>query len=572
MVTMEKAKIAINTQKADEAYERIKLSGEVYKELESVVGERFISEENFVVCSHDWWGIGADPGVEPLVGKPPSAVVLPSTTEEVAAIVKICNKYGVKFKAHSTGYGSYSGVGEKGAISVDLRRMDKLEIDPVSRMAVIGPYATAGKLMSEGLKHGLMNHMVGAGALHSPLGSATSFAGMGVPGNHTGINYRNLLSFEWVSPEGEIVRGGSAGSGAGWFTGEGPGPGFRGMLRGIIGATGGLGIFTQIGYKMYPWAGPEKIEFTGEHPIVGIAPPENSATYQLGWKSWGNLTKATHLLKNEQVVSFITRTPPHSLGHFFTRSNTEYYEHYKEGKLSKLTDFNNAITWTVTIMAWSKREFEWKEKALETILAQTGGFKHDITEQERDILTANNFISMYVHRHGRPAGGGGISQGILDSVDHIPNLVTMGEKFMKHGQRKGGEFYEGAKEANWMWLTEGRHFWSENNPLSTKNAKDVSETVYFVLANFAKLARQPMGLSAFIIAAMADIFVPHLDGANNWIRKTKNMWDPKNLSSSASYISPEPGPQAKAGWILRNVLTRPLFKPLLKFVLGKQFK
>ena len=39
-----------------------------------------------------------------------------------------------------------------------------------------------------------------------------------------GGNAENVLGMEWVTPEGEIVRTGSLGSGDGWFCSEGPGP------------------------------------------------------------------------------------------------------------------------------------------------------------------------------------------------------------------------------------------------------------------------------------------------------------------------------------------------------------
>ena len=176
-----------------------KLAPHVFAELAAIVGPRFVSQDDHVMASHDWFGLGADPSCKTLLGKPPAAVVLPATTEEVAAIVKACNRHGVRFKAHSTGYGNYAGVATKGSVSIDLRRMDRIEILPEDRMAIIEPYATAGRLMAEANKHRLMTHMIGAGPIHSPLASATSFAGMSVAGNHTGNNSRNLLAAEWVS-------------------------------------------------------------------------------------------------------------------------------------------------------------------------------------------------------------------------------------------------------------------------------------------------------------------------------------------------------------------------------------
>ncbi|PWC80663.1 hypothetical protein TSH100_29095 [Azospirillum sp. TSH100] len=63
------------------------------------------------------------------------------------------------------------------------------------------------------------------------------------------MNARNLLSWEWVTPQGDIMCGGTAGSGCGWFANDGPGPGVRGVIRGFCVAAGRLGGFTRIGYN-----------------------------------------------------------------------------------------------------------------------------------------------------------------------------------------------------------------------------------------------------------------------------------------------------------------------------------
>ena len=67
-----------------------------------------------------------------------------------------------------------------------------------------------------------------------------------------GGNAENVLGMEWVTPEGEIVRTGSLGSGDGWFCSEGPGPSVRGICRGTLGSRGGLGVYTRCAVKLAP--------------------------------------------------------------------------------------------------------------------------------------------------------------------------------------------------------------------------------------------------------------------------------------------------------------------------------
>ena len=556
----------------DKRVQKDRIPSEMYEELEAIVGVDNVCDEDFVVASHDWFGLGADPTSKTLLGRPPGAVIMPANTEEVAGIVKCCNRYNVGFKAHSTGYGNYAGVQTRGSIAIDLCRMDSIEIDAESRMAIIEPYATAGRLMAEANKHRLMTHIIGAGAIHSPLASATSFAGMGVGGNHTSNNSRNLLAFEWVTPEGEIVRAGSCGSDANWFTGEGPGPGFRGMIRGVKGAAGALGVFTKIGYKLYPWAGPEKLQWTGKHPQRGIAPPENFATYQLVWKDWEAAADATRKMVDHKVVTFITRTPTSALGHFFSATNRDYYDAHRTNSLPEMTSAENGVGWTVTIMAWSAEEFTWKEEGLEKILSDTDGKKLTISDDERDLLTANSFVSQYITRFARMGDGGGVSLGILDSIDMIPQVVERAFQDLGDEQEPGGNFHQSDSDQNWMWLSEGRHFWTENNPSSTRtSAKKLGAIIYFMLRSFTRMEKKPLGINFFNGGPAYDIFGPELGNAHKWMRKTKQTWDPKGLSDASDYTQLEPPKEAKGAWVMKNVLMHPWMKPITKKIFSSMF-
>lgn len=545
----------------------------VYEELAAIVGERYLSEDDHVAASHDWFGLGADPSPRTLLGKPPGAVVLPSSTEQVAAVIKACNRHGIRFKAHSTGYGNYAGVGTLGSVSIDLRRMNRLEIDAKNRMAVIEPYVTAGQLMSEVMKHHLMCHIIGAGPIHSPLASATSMAGVGVPGNHTGNNARNLLSLEWVTPEGEIVRIGSAGSGAGWFTGEGPGPGFRGMIRGVIGALGGLGVFTRIGYKLYPWAGPEKLEWTGEHPQRGVRMPERFALHQVAFDRWEDMAEATHHLHASKVATLMSRTPPSGLAAMLMPTNRHHCEAHTNHRLPEAATSAHDKNWTLVLMAWCDEELAWKEAALQSILERTRGRKVSLPAAAKEMLTANMLTSLYVARFNRMGSAAGVSLGILDSSAMIPRALQQSHAALGGQQRPGGTLLESDSDENWMWTSEGRHFWTENNPPANRHdPKSLGAVVEFILRTFLYGEKEPVGITFFLMGPPADMFGPKLGHANRWMRKVKNTWDPRNLSDSKGFVGPEVDPIAKAWPLLKHTLFRPRFRSVVRSLLAKQFK
>ena len=80
------------------------LSREIYQALEAIVGKRNISDNIGVletyrsIPAQGSAHYGPSEHWTPL----PQAVVLPGNTEEIKNIFRICNKYGIEFKASST--------------------------------------------------------------------------------------------------------------------------------------------------------------------------------------------------------------------------------------------------------------------------------------------------------------------------------------------------------------------------------------------------------------------------------------------------------------------------------------
>ena len=104
----------------------MKLSKQEYQALEDIVGPEYITQEPVILDTYNQvWGnkffFDEKHSVQP------AAVLLPATTEEIAAVVKVCNQYGILFKAFSSGfeYLSLSLVHTKG-ILLDLRRMNRI--------------------------------------------------------------------------------------------------------------------------------------------------------------------------------------------------------------------------------------------------------------------------------------------------------------------------------------------------------------------------------------------------------------------------------------------------------------
>ena len=63
---------------------------------------------------------------------------MPGSTEEVQAIVRLCNQYKIKYKASSTFWSGQGYPSDDDTIQLYMRRMDRiLEIDEKNMYAVV---------------------------------------------------------------------------------------------------------------------------------------------------------------------------------------------------------------------------------------------------------------------------------------------------------------------------------------------------------------------------------------------------------------------------------------------------
>ena len=158
------------------------LKKEAYLALEDVVGPEYITDEPAILDSYCyvwgnqiWFGDKFSPR--------PDAVILPGSTEEVQAIVKVCNRYGVKYRAHATGHspmGISAPATPGGFMPMDLRRMNRiLDIDEKNMHAVVEPYVATGHLIMECIKRGVRPFASGGGPSLSVIAGTCCFAGGG---------------------------------------------------------------------------------------------------------------------------------------------------------------------------------------------------------------------------------------------------------------------------------------------------------------------------------------------------------------------------------------------------------
>ncbi len=167
----------------------------------------------------------------------PDLVVLPESTEQVAAVVRVCNALGVPFLPRGAGTSLAGGcIPVGGGVMITLTRMNRvLEINTRDRYAVV----EAGVV-----NQWLAARLEGSGFHYAPDPSSQSSCTIGgniacnAGGPHTlkyGVTTNHVLGVELVLSDGRVVRTGGA-------TEDNPGYDLTGL---IVGSEGTFGICTK---------------------------------------------------------------------------------------------------------------------------------------------------------------------------------------------------------------------------------------------------------------------------------------------------------------------------------------
>lgn len=216
----------------------------ILKSLEDIVGQNFVSNK-----VEDLFIYSQDPGAsEP---RPVDFVVMPKTAEEIQTIVRLANREIIPLTPMGGGL-TLSGlvIPIKGGIVIDLKRMDQiLEINELSRYALIEPGVTTGKLLSYLNEHypDLQPAIPDAPPSATVVGNAL-IHGSGYLSQKYGNHGDMINGIEVVLPNGEICKLGSCSISDYWFS-RGPIPDLVGLF---ISSFGTMGIVTKLSYKLYP--------------------------------------------------------------------------------------------------------------------------------------------------------------------------------------------------------------------------------------------------------------------------------------------------------------------------------
>ncbi|MDA8372171.1 MAG: FAD-binding protein [Nocardiopsaceae bacterium] len=172
----------------------------------------------------------------------PGVVVLPTTTEQVAAVVRLCADHGVPFVPRGAGTGLSAGALPRtdGVLIVTSRMRRILEIDIENERAVVEPGVANLDITKAAAPRGYYYAPDPSSQQVCSVGGNIAENSGGAHCLKYGFTVNHVLGLVVVTPQGEIVRLGGKAADA---------PGYD-LIGTFVGSEGTLGIATEITVRL----------------------------------------------------------------------------------------------------------------------------------------------------------------------------------------------------------------------------------------------------------------------------------------------------------------------------------
>lgn len=179
------------------------------------------------------------------------ALIRATSSDQVAAAVRICASFGIPVTARGAGTGLSGGANAiDGGVIIALDRLNQIRmIDPLERLAVVQPGVINDELRMVAAEHGLWYPPDPASSPWSTIGGNIATNAGGVCCVKYGVTKDYVLALEVVTGTGELVR-------LGRVTAKGvAGYDLVGLM---VGSEGTLGIITEATVRLKPLPAPRR--------------------------------------------------------------------------------------------------------------------------------------------------------------------------------------------------------------------------------------------------------------------------------------------------------------------------
>ncbi len=204
------------------------------------------------------------------VDRTPAAVAFASDADDVAAAIAAARAEGEAFTIRA---GSHSVSGRSirdGAICIDIRGLNAVEVDPETALVRVGGGALLGEMDAATQEHGLA--VPGGQISHTGVGGLTLGGGVGWLMRHHGLTIDSLEAIEVVLADGQKVRATEADHPDLFWALRGGGGDFAAVTTFEFHAYQ-VGPMILGGMMVYPWAG-APAAFRAVRDLMAGAPKE----------------------------------------------------------------------------------------------------------------------------------------------------------------------------------------------------------------------------------------------------------------------------------------------------------